>query len=378
MSRSVKILLLISLMTLVSCRGGSRYYPDFIAADSNNPDSLLTALESLTPEADSAPNRRKEAEYEVIHQLVFSDLYGFADVSRKENIQDAATYFSRLHNNTMVVLSLDALGRIRYSENDFNGAVSAFSEALRKIDWKKDIARARVLCNEMANCYKAAGVNIEEGEYLFFAYQGFHSARVKTEKFRFGALIFFFIAVLSTLIWFYKARKIAIEKELAQTKAENEESLAIAEDLKSRIANMKGKSITGTDVLERLCAQYYVNEGSDRLQGSIVKEVRTIIDGLRNDPSVQKNLEESLDNSTDNVMTRLRQAFPKWKEEDFHLYAYTASGLSSTTIATLLEKDKPYVYNRLYRLKSRIQSSDLPDKEFFLEQISPRASLGRE
>ena len=77
-------------------------------------------------------------------------------------------------------------------------------------------------------------------------------------------------------------------------------------------------------------------------------------------------------------MTRLRQAFPKWKEEDFHLYAYTASGLSSTTIATLLEKDKPYVYNRLYRLKSRIQSSDLPDKEFFLEQISPRASLGRE
>lgn len=370
MSRSVKILLLIFLAAFTSCRGGSRYYSDFIAPESENPDSLLTALESLTPEADSAPNRRKEAEYEVLHQLAFSDLYGFADVSRKEKIEEAISYFSRRHNRTMLVLSLEALGRIRYSENDFKEAVSAFSEALRKIDWKKDIARARVLCNEMALCYKAAGVNIEEGEYLFFAYQGFHSARVKTEKIRLGALGILFIAVLSTLVWYYKARKIAIEKELAQTKAENEESLSIAEDLKSRIASMKGKSITGTDVLERLCAQYYVNEGSDRLQGSIVKEVRSIIDGLRNDSSVQKSLEESLDNTSDNVMTRLRQAFPKWKEEDFHLYAYTASGLSSTTIATLLEKDKPYVYNRLYRLKSRIQASDLPDREFFLEQIN--------
>ena len=37
--------------------------------------------------------------------------------------------------------------------------------------------------------------------------------------------------------------------------------------------------------------------------------------------------------------------------------------------AALLEKDKPYVYNRLYRLKSRISSSDAPDKELFLSLL---------
>ena len=76
---------------------------------------------------------------------------------------------------------------------------------------------------------------------------------------------------------------------------------------------------------------------------------------------MQQKIEDSLNASYDNVMQRLRAAFPKWKEEDFHIYAYTATGLSSTTIATLLEKDKPFVYNRLYRLKSRLQTSDLSE-----------------
>ena len=69
-------------------------------------------------------------------------------------------------------------------------------------------------------------------------------------------------------------------------------------------------------------------------------------------------------------MTRLRAAFPSWKEEDFLLYIFTASGFSSTTISTLLEKDKPYVYNRIYRLKERIRLSDTTDKELFLSLLA--------
>ena len=65
-------------------------------------------------------------------------------------------------------------------------------------------------------------------------------------------------------------------------------------------------------------------------------------------------------------MTRLRAAFPKWKEEDFLLYIFTASGFSTTTISTLLEKDKPYIYNRIYRLKERIKNAGTTDKDLFL------------
>ena len=48
---------------------------------------------------------------------------------------------------------------------------------------------------------------------------------------------------------------------------------------------------------------------------------------------------------------------------------FTVSGFSSTTISTLLEKDKPYVYNRLYRLRERLKSSENPDKDFLLAQL---------
>lgn len=364
-----KILLLLFVICLVSCRQGSRYYSDILAAEGENPDSVLTVLESRNPAVESMPNRRKEAEYAVVHQLAFSDLYGFADVADKENVSAAEQYFAGRHNRPMRVLALDAIGRIRYSEKDFNGAIQAFSQALKYIDWDREEARAHQICSAMARCYQSSGIDIDEGQYLFFAYQGFNASRLRNERIRLGALGLLFIAILATLVWYFKARKIAMEKELAQTRSESEEALSVAEDLRTRIAGMKGKSFTGTDVLERLCAQYYVNEGSDRLQGSVVKEVRSIIDGLRSDPAVQDNIEQALNASSDGVMKRLREAFPKWKEEDFHLYAYTAAGFSSMTIATLLEKDKPFVYNRLYRLKSRIQASDHPDKDFFLEVI---------
>ena len=98
--------------------------------------------------------------------------------------------------------------------------------------------------------------------------------------------------------------------------------------------------------------------------------MRSLVEGLRSDPKVQKSLEQSLNENNDDVMKRLRAAFPKWKEEDFLLYMFTASGFSSTTISTLLEKDKPFVYNRVYRLKERIKTSDSPDKDFFLSVLN--------
>ena len=106
------------------------------------------------------------------------------------------------------------------------------------------------------------------------------------------------------------------------------------------------------------------------MQPRILKEVRSIVEGLRSDSSVQRSLEQSLNAKYPSVMTRLRAAFPSWKEEDFLLFLFTASGFSSTTISTIIEKDKPYVYNRIYRLKEKIRLSDTTDKELFLSLLA--------
>jgi hypothetical protein len=201
--------------------------------------------------------------------------------------------------------------------------------------------------------------------------------RERNSRLRLGGIILFLMAVLATLILYFHARKSQNQKLLLEEKAETEKYMSIAEDLQTRISDIQSKSgskpadssykMSGLDALERLCEQYYVYEGTDNLQPKILKEVRSIIEGLRNDPSVKANLEKTLDDTKEGVMKRLRAAYPKWKEEDFTLYAFTASGFSTTTISTLLSKDKAYIYNRVYRLKGRISSSSSPDKDFFLQ-----------
>ena len=175
-----------------------------------------------------------------------------------------------------------------------------------------------------------------------------------------GAFLLFITAVLATLVLYFWARKAQLEKQLMEQREENERILSIAEDLKSRLSTIENRSSdkNAIDTLDRLCEQYYIYEGTENLQPRILKEVRSIVDGLRSDTSVQKALEQSLNSRFDGVMIKLKEAFPALKEEDYLLFMFAASGFSSTTISTLLEKDKPYVYNRLYRLKEKIRQSD--------------------
>ena len=180
-------------------------------------------------------------------------------------------------------------------------------------------------------------------------------------------------AILATLVLYFWARKAQTENQLLLQKEENEKLLSAAEELRSRmgtIVKTEKKQGSAFDALDRLCEQYYIYEGTENLQPRIIREVRSIVEGLRSDSSVQKNLEQSLNAKYPGVMTRLRADFPKWKEEDYLLWLFSASGFSSTTISTLLEKEKPYIYNRIYRLKERIKNSDTTDKELYLNLLS--------
>lgn len=180
-------------------------------------------------------------------------------------------------------------------------------------------------------------------------------------------------AILATLVLYLWARKVQTEKQLILQREENDRLLSSAEELRQRLGAMvksDKKKGSAFDALDRLCEQYYIYEGTENLQPRIIKEVRSIVEGLRSDSSVQKNLEQSLSAKYPGVMTRLRADFPKWKEEDYLLWLFCASGFSSTTICTLLEKEKPYIYNRIYRLKERIKNSDTTDKELYMSLLS--------
>lgn len=108
-------------------------------------------------------------------------------------------------------------------------------------------------------------------------------------------------------------------------------------------------------ILERLCEQYYVYEDTDRFQKKIIQEVREIIDEMRNDPGVLKELEQWLNLTQDDVVARLRSSHPELKEEEIRLFCYIQAGFTPTMMSVLLQKDKTVVYNRVSRLKAKIR-----------------------
>lgn len=181
--------------------------------------------------------------------------------------------------------------------------------------------------------------------------------------------ILLLVAVFATLVLYFRARRIQAEKQLMTEREEAERTMSIAEDLQSRLRQMEDATDSGADMLDRLCEQYYIYEGTSNLQPRILREVRSMVEGLRSDPAEQKKLEDKLNRRYDNVMVRFRAAFPSLKEEDYLLYLFTASGFSSTTVSTLLGREKAQVYNRLYRLKERIKASGETDARFFLEVL---------
>ena len=203
------------------------------------------------------------------------------------------------------------------------------------------------------------------------------SARLKLWLLALAALLV--VGLLVAAYLYYRARQ---QRLLEEEIAERDKYMSIAEDLQQALrqaqspvadeARPAGDLVEppkgpGFDVLERLCEQYYIYEGTNNLQPRILKEVKSIVEGLRSDRKVQKSLEDILDASKNGVMTKLRSSFPSWKEDDFLLYSFVSSGFSTTTISALMGKEKSVIYNRVWRLKGRISNSGSELKEFFLK-----------
>ena len=200
--------------------------------------------------------------------------------------------------------------------------------------------------------------------------------RLRAARLRLWVLALGSLLALAAIAAVYFVRKAEAQRKLEAEKADTEKYMNIAEDLQARlsrpVSKFGQKDVDRFNVLERLCEQYYVYEGTDNLQPKILKEVKSIVEGLRSDRKTQKGLENMLDQTMDNVMARLRGDFPFWKEDDFLLFCFTAAGFSSTTISALMGKEKSVVYNRVWRLKGRISSSDSPQKDFFLSALEKK------
>lgn len=316
---------LLALLLVLSC---GRTTPELRRAArvvEEYPDSALYILDGIR-RTDLGSDRAK-AEYDILSAEAFYRSYYFLDDASEAAMERACQYFEENGPAVDRMRAWELKGTVQTATGRYGSGMVSFRKA------------------------------------------GSVAREIERSRARTGTFALLLVAILATLVLYSWARKIQAERLLAEKQAENERYMAAAEDLQSRLSALKATDrpkLGGLDTLDRLCEQYYVFEGTSNLQPRILGEVKAIVEGLRSDVRVQKNLEQNLNERSGDVMKRLRLAFPKWKDEDFLLYLFTASGFSATTISTLLEKDKPYVYNRLYRLKERIKASGSPDAGDFL------------
>lgn len=190
-------------------------------------------------------------------------------------------------------------------------------------------------------------------------------AELQASRMKMLFLLAVMLAAATAFAGYFRAQKITAEKTLEKEKEETEKYMSLAEELRGRL-----KKSSRTDVLERLCENYYVYEGTDKLKPKVLNEVKSVISGLRENPKTFRELEEILNLSHDGAVDRFKEQIPRLKEEDVRLFVFAASGLSSTAMSTLMEMEKSVVYNRIYRLKGRIAKADAADKDLFLRLLN--------
>ena len=250
--------------------------------------------------------------------------------------------------------------RLRFREYQVASRGGRTADALTALE------RVTAYGNEQDLSALQSAVSLAHEDYLQ-GRQELATERLRSSRLGMAALLLAFLAVASTALWYLRARRIAAEKALSEEQAETARYIGIAEELQDRLAatsrQLRDTAAGKNEVLERLCEQYYVFEGTDKLQHNLLKEVKRAVEGLREDPKVLSRLEKAVDAARDGAAAKLRAQLPNCKEEDVKLFVLAASGFSRTAMATLMDKEKGVVNNRLWRLKGRIEESSAPDRE---------------
>lgn len=145
-----------------------------------------------------------------------------------------------------------------------------------------------------------------------------------------------------------------------------EENMRTAMELQSAISDSENR---GLDTLIHLCNTYYEGFNKESVKSKAAKEALSAIEAFADSPDFFAQLEERLNRKHHGLMTNFRAQMPGLKEADYRLFLCNALELSIPAICLLLKGKRELIYNRRLRLRGKIQASDAPDKEQFLEYL---------
>lgn len=195
----------------------------------------------------------------------------------------------------------------------------------------------------------------KEKEFLLY------KERVRRRTYMYAGFLIL-LAGAGTILWMRQRMKL----QASQAEA----LMAEASGLKSQIDASRGDvcrletKLHGLlenrfSLIDSLCQTYYETQGTKAERKAIVDKVKGEIESVRADSFA--DMEQAVNDCRDNLLTKVRNAWPEIKDSDYRLLVYVASGLSTRTVCLLLDESVDVVYKRKSRLKSRLKASVAPD-----------------
>lgn len=272
-----------------------------------------------------------------LNDIDVSQFQDSATMARWALLYSEALVVNRLSapTDTIVDIAVDYYGS-HDMKDEFRKA-SRMKALIRSSDRDDDLATALYLQKEK--------------EFLLY------KERTTRQLYTFVGLVILLVAA-GIIVWMRQRLKLQTMR--------NESLMAEASGLKCQIDASRGDvgrletKLHGLlenrfSLIDSLCQTYYESQGTKTERKAIVNKVRSEIELIRSD-SFSK-MEQEVNDCRDNMLVKVRRAYPEIKTEDYQLLVYLASGLSTRTICLLLEESVDVVYKRKSRLKAKLKGT---------------------
>lgn len=255
----------------------------------------------------------------------------------------------------LVYLSL----QIETAAGNYKNAVASINEFIQLSD-----SISRMVVSQSATA--------AEGKF-YKEQTAFASYRLKVRtfmEFGFGGLI---CVVAACLIYYYRQRmkrkQEQIDRYMSAVDNIRVSKDRIIEQLADKEGQLKELVLSRFDILDQLGRAFYERDNTKAQQEVIYKQVKTFFTDLTSKTTTRKELEEIVNTVNDNIIIKLREQLPKIKSSDIDLLIFVYAGFSAQIISVIINDSVSNIYTRKSRLKTRIATSDAPDKELFLQKI---------
>ena len=208
------------------------------------------------------------------------------------------------------------------------------------------------------------------GESVMKAQNAYYVKRMESEQARLrnSRTVSVMAVIIALLLLFALYLSISLfRSKIKETEAQNIEKIAdydklvkelreilVKKDSENSVSRYLGSKVMSKwfETFDTLFASYYRNE--EDKAGAFLKEFGKITDKLKNDESFYDSLSKSVYEGNRGLFDLLNSRKNTLDHNKKRLLVLLLSGMPYSSISILLSVDKPFLYNRVHRLKNKI------------------------